>query len=163
MAGRNAATIALKLAAIAAACLTQVGCGSPPAAYQDTRSGDGRYVCHVTEYDDPEGDVGRILDLHITLDGSPVLKHSYFGNKRWSGKAVRFAVGKTGRFYHLFVVGHPGYAVGAVDGGSGAVWFQSTNERSEHIIRAFEAEAGRPRLTDLNWLNGFVLSAGPGG
>jgi hypothetical protein len=162
MVGRGVA-LPLKLIAVAVACLTPVGCGNPPSVYQDAHSDDGRCICHITEYDDPKGDVGRVLDLSITLDGRPVLERSYFGNKRWVGPGVRFTVGKVGQFYCLFVIGHPNYAVAAVDGGSGAVWFQSTDAASEHILRAFETEPGKPKLTDLNWLSAFVLNARPGG
>lgn len=140
---------------IVVACLFQIGCGSPPAAYQDAQSDDSRCICHITEYDDPK-DGNRLLDLHITLDKHLVLERSYFGRKRWDGEAVQFAVGKANQFYYLFVVGHPDYALAIVETADGGRWFQSTDESSEQIVREFRG----PKLTDLNSLNAYVLRAG---
>jgi hypothetical protein len=116
-------------------------------------------VCEVIEYNDPKGDSPhRLLDLRILLDGRELLSRSYLGGKRWGGKARHFAVGRAGPFYYLSVAGHPGYALAATDGGTGAVWFQATDGPSKYIDTAFLADPAMPRLTDLNWMNAFILT-----
>lgn len=140
-------------------CLSQPGCGSRPATYQVARSADGRCVCEVIEYQDSDGDFARLLDLRVELDGREVLSRSYMGNKRWGGTARSFVVGRAGAFYCLSVAGHPGYALAAADGTTGAVWFQSTDEPSRHIQTAFASDPSMPRLTDLNSMNAFVLTS----
>ena len=155
----NAARILPWVALACAICLSQSGCGSRPTTYQVAHSDDGGCVCEVIEYMDSAGDFTRMLDLRIHLDGREVLSRSYLGNKRWSGTARSFVVGRVGAFYCLSVAGHPGYALAATDGTTGAVWFRSTDEPSRHIYAAFSADRSMPRLTDLNWMNAFILTS----
>jgi hypothetical protein len=123
----------------------------------NVQSRDGRCVCWLTEYDEPK-DGRRTLDLRITLDGETVQTRSYLGNKRTGDAVDQFAIGQKGPFYYLYVDGLPEYAVAAIDGGNGVVWFQSSNGRNEYIYQVFQSTTGKPRLTDLNWLNAFVLN-----
>ncbi|WP_149108791.1 hypothetical protein [Limnoglobus roseus] len=152
------------MAAIAAAIaivLPTPGCGarSGPTTYQVARSDDGRCECEVIEYVDAK-DYGMMLDLRIAMDGREVLGRSYLGNKPWVGSTRQFVVGRVGAFYCLSVAGHPGYALAATDATTGAVWFQSTDEPSRSIDDTFAATPSWPKLTDLNWMNAFVLAAG---
>jgi hypothetical protein len=137
---------------VAVAYLVSVRRGNSPIVYQDVGSEDGRCLCSIMEYDDPKDDVGRILDLQIALDGAPALSRSHFGNKRWPGTEVRFAVTKTGPYYFLSIVEVVGYSIAAVDGGNGVVWCNSSNASNEYLYRVFETDPEMPELTDLNSL-----------
>jgi hypothetical protein len=124
--------------------------------YQEARSGDGRCVFWVTEYDEPK-DGRRVLALQVVLDGDEIAATDYMGTKWWGGQRVRFEAVSAGQFYYLSVAGHPGYAVAAVDRDLRAVWCNSSDGASAHIDSAFRADPAMPRLTDMNWLWTFVV------
>jgi hypothetical protein len=100
--------------AVFVVCLPQFGCGSPHRVYQVVRSDDEKCACEITEYREP-AEAHTLLDLRIVLGSQEVLARSYFGRKRSDGKKDQFAVSRAGRFYYLSVVGHPEYALAAID------------------------------------------------